>query len=395
MFDPLSIARALVALPSVNPLGRDVFGSELREARVTEYLQQCFTELGVPWARQTVERERDNIVACLDGAVSPQSGGPVLMLEAHQDTVPVDGMTIDPYGAAIREGRLYGRGACDVKGGMAAMLAAFARLARERPAGMATLLMAATVNEEQGFTGATLLNQLWNDAGGIFPRRPDAVVVAEPTGLDVVVAHKGVVRWRCRTTGRAVHSSRPELGENAIFRMAPVLAALEQYQRDIAPNLGSHPLCGRPTLSVGTIAGGLTVNTVPDHCVIEIDRRLLPDELPDKAMAHVVEHLSTFCGTTAIGHDKPFLMSCGLSDRENGRLAAQFAQVAEAHGGRGRRVGVPYGTDASAYARAGVPSVVFGPGSIEQAHTADEWVEIDQLRQASEILFDFARHWTG
>src|SRR5262249_33706533 len=153
----------------------------------------------------------------------PEAGGRLMLLEAHQDTVPVGGMTIEPFTPTVRDGRLYGRGACDIKGGMAAMLAACARLAKERPAAMPTVVMACTVNEEHGFTGATALVRQWAESGGFIPRRPDAAVIAEPTQLQVVVAHKGVVRWRCHTRGRAAHSSQPQMGDNAIFRMARVL----------------------------------------------------------------------------------------------------------------------------------------------------------------------------
>jgi len=148
---------------------------------------------------------------------------------------------------------------------------------------MPTILMACTVNEEHGYSGATALTKLWSQPGSIIPRQPDVAVVAEPTQLQVVVAHKGVVRWRCHTHGRAVHSSQPQLGVNAIYKMSRVLAALERYQSEFTPRLRRHALCGQPTLSVGTITGGLSVNTVPDHCTIEIDRRLIPDEKPDDA----------------------------------------------------------------------------------------------------------------
>jgi acetylornithine deacetylase len=267
-----------------------------------------------------------------------------------------------------------------------------ARLAQERPRGMPTIVMACTVNEEHGFSGATALTKLWSQAGSIIVRQPDAAVVAEPTQLQVVVAHKGVVRWRCHARGRAAHSSQPQLGVNAIFKMSRVLGALERYQREVAPRLGQHALCGHPTLSVGTIAGGLSVNTVPDCCTIEIDRRLIPGENPAEAYRHVLDFVGAELGADpAIEHERPFLIGVGLSDEANGPLAERMVAAARGVGITCETVGVPYGTNAAAIAAAGVPSIVFGPGSIDQAHTADEWLALDQLAQASEALVRFGR----
>ncbi len=387
----------LVRLPSVNPMGRPVSGDIYFEHRMTEYLQELFQKLGVPWTRQAVAPLRENIVARLDGDSSPERGGPLLMLEAHQDTVPVDGMTIPPFTPTMADGKLYGRGSCDIKGGMASMLWAFAKLAEERPSNRPTVLMACSVNEEHGFYGARELAQLWQQpvAGAVVPRRPDAVIVAEPTLLNVVVAHKGTVRWRCRTSGRAAHSSRPELGDNAIYHMARVLRALEVYARDEAPALTRHRLVGHPTLSVGVVSGGISVNTVPDDCYIEIDRRVVPGENPHEARAKVIAYVAANTPPgTPIVHEDPFIAGGGLSDDANGELAERLGAVAKPYGG-GLPQGVPYGTNAPAYAAAGAPTVVFGPGSIDQAHTKDEWVEIAQLHSAGEILFDFARRFTA
>ncbi len=202
-------------------MGRPVSGPEYFEYRLTDYLERLFAQLGLPTERQTIAPLRDNLLARLDGERTPENGGPLLLFEVHQDTVPVDGMTIEPWTPTVREGRLYGRGACDVKGGMAAMLGALARLTEERPPNRPTLVMACTVNEEHGFTGASGLCRLWSgERSSFLPRAPDAAIVAEPTQLKIVVAHKGVVRWRCHTLGRAAHSSRPEAGDNAIYRMA-------------------------------------------------------------------------------------------------------------------------------------------------------------------------------
>src|SRR5882724_2683039 len=145
--DPTRLLRDLVALPSVNPMGRPVQGPEFFEHRVTAYLEDFFRTLGVPYERQPVAPLRDNIVARCDLPGARRT----LMFEAHQDTVPTDNMTVEPFGARVEGGRLYGRGACDIKGGMAAMLAAFARLVRERPAGSANVILACTVDEEHTF----------------------------------------------------------------------------------------------------------------------------------------------------------------------------------------------------------------------------------------------------
>ncbi len=143
----------LIATPSVNPMGQSVSGPEYLEYRVTDYLENLFRELGVRYQRQTVEPQRDNIIARLDGRFRP-SRAPVLLFDAHQDTVPVTGMTIEPWTPVVREDRIYGRGACDIKGGLAAMLVAFARLAAEPPSHRPTLIFSATVNEEHGFSAA-------------------------------------------------------------------------------------------------------------------------------------------------------------------------------------------------------------------------------------------------
>lgn len=394
-FDLVQVLVELVSIPSVNPMGRPLRGPEFFEYRVTEYLEKLFARLGLPCERQTIEPQRDNIVARLDGDVPAEEGGPVLLFEAHQDTVPVDGMTIDPWRPVVANGRVTGRGSCDIKGGMTAMLGALARLAAERPRRMPTILMACTVNEEHGYSGAVGLTQMWKPGGSkLFPRAPDAAVIAEPTLLDVVVAHKGAVRWRCHTRGRAAHSSQPQLGVNAAFRMARVLLALEKYQQEICPTLAQHPRCGGVTLSVGTINGGISVNTVPEQCTIEIDRRLLPGESNAQAYDHVVQYVRTFPGIDfEVVHDPPFMWGATLNDTHNLPLADTLRQAAAEVHPECRLVGVPFGTDAAAISQSGVPCVVFGPGSIDQAHTADEWLAIEQLVRASEALYRFAREF--
>jgi acetylornithine deacetylase/succinyl-diaminopimelate desuccinylase-like protein len=402
MFNLVKTLSELVATPSINPMGRPADSPDFFEYQLTDYLERFFADQGLSYWRQPISPKRENIIACVPGEPSIESGGGLLLLEAHQDTVPVDGMTISPFDPQIRDGRLSGRGSCDIKGGMAAMLAAMVRLSHERPMmPRPTVVMACTVNEEHGFTGAIGLSRLWSsersqshDTGAacpLIPRRPDAAIVAEPTNLNVVVAHKGMVRWRCHTLGRAAHSSQPELGENAIFRMTKVLDALERYQREIVGTLAEHPLCGKPTLNVGLINGGMSVNTVPDRCTIEIDRRLVPGEDPHAAWKHVITYIARETGLGEfVSHDPPLMHSRGLRDTHNRELANSLtAAVNTVTGKNCTQIGVAFGTDAAWYDAAGVPTVVFGPGSITQAHTADEWVPLAEVDQSAEALYQF------
>lgn len=391
----LETLRELVQLPSVNPMGRELSADVAYEGRVTDYLQQRFQQMGLPWHRQTVAPGRDNILARLDGDPSWEQGGSLLMLQAHQDTVPTEGMTISPWAAELRDGRVYGRGSCDVKGALACMLTALSHLAARRPARRPTVLLACTVDEEYGFSGARRMVQLWQSPGGFVPRRPDAAVVAEPTLLDVVVAHKGTARWQIHTQGRAAHSSQPEAGSNAIYKMAPVLAALERYARTEVTGLADHALLGQPTLSVGRIQGGISVNVVPDRCRIELDRRLVPGEEPRAAWQHVVDFLTDELPELPLVHEEPYQSMPGLDGQQNQELAERLGRVARACGARGRPIGVPYGTDAPAFAQTGVPTVVCGPGDIAQAHTVDEWIALEQLHAGTEFYYRLATEWDG
>jgi acetylornithine deacetylase len=377
MTETTRLLRDLVALPSVNPMGRDLPDEIIFEHRVTAYLEDFFRGLGVSWERQTVAPGRDNIVARWDAPGAKRT----FVFEAHQDTVPIDNMTIDPFGAAIDAGRLSGRGACDIKGGMAAMLAAFARLVRERPPGAASVVMACTVDEEHTMLGVRKLA-----ASGL---KADMAVVAEPTLLQIVNAHKGAVRWHLIAPGRSCHSSAPENGVNAIYRMGRILVVIERYAERLRHSR-SDPVLGPPTLSVGRIEGGTSVNTVPDSCRIEIDRRLIPGEDPLAAPADLMAFLKQELADVPFECSAPWTGNSALSSEGSVELAARLGQAIDSVTGSHRVFAVPYGTDASTIAAAGIPAVVFGPGDIARAHTRDEWVPLAEVEQASEILYRLA-----
>lgn len=402
----VQILRELIAIGSVNPRLATPDDRQPGEERLTAWLTHFFREAGWPSALQRVHPGRCNALALVPGG-RPE----VLLWEAHQDTVSAVRMDVDPFAGAMADGRVYGRGACDVKGALAAMLAALVRASAQPASQRPTILLACTVNEECGFTGAVELADVWRagssravdpvidpvGADGLSLEqlqalRPAAALIAEPTDMNVVVAHRGVVRWQCTVHGRAAHSSRPEQGANAIYAMARVVRAIEEFH---AVTLASRPadaLCGPTTACVTTIRGGAGANTVPDRATIDIDRRLRPDELPgaayDELVAYLAEHVEL--GECRLQHEAPWMQSRGLTDRDNRRWAERLAAAARSVGVDARLIGVPYGTNAASIAAAGIAAAVFGPGSIAQAHTADEWIAIDQLELAVEAYYRIA-----
>lgn len=386
--DVVELLKDLVRIPSVNPMGRPISGPEFLETRVTDYLCGKFNELGLAYERHDVAPGRANLLCRLEGT----PGYPTVVLDAHQDTVPVDGMVIPPFDPEIRDGRLYGRGSCDVKGGLAAMLAAFARLVKNKPTPRPTVVCTFTCDEEATSLGINHLTASWAPANthryAMLPDAPTVAIVAEPTGLDAVVAHRGAVRWQISTTGRACHSSRPEEGINAIYRMATVVKHLEEFAHWLPRSRPEHPLCGPATLSVGIITGGISVNAVPDRCMIEIDRRVLPGEERDDMIPEVANYLKERLDFD-VEHSEPFVYSPPLGDELNGLWSDRLLTAIEPVVGRKQKIGVAYGTHASRFASVGIPSVVFGPGDIAQAHTKEEWICLEQLQQAVDCYYRF------
>ncbi len=378
MVDPIRLLRELVAIPSVNPMGRPLSGATVLETRMTAFLESWFQERSIACRRQPAAPGRENVLAFYEAPNARRT----LLFDVHQDTVPTDGMTIPPFEPTVEGGRVYGRGSCDVKGGMAAMLAAFDRLVRERPAGSASVLLACTVDEEFTHVGSSVLAQSSHGA--------DLAIVAEPTRLDLVNCHKGALRWKVRTRGVACHSSTPHLGKNAIYRMAGVLQRLEELATALSRS-APHPILGPPSLSVGRIEGGQSVNVVPDWCEIEIDRRLIPGEEAAACLGQVSDALSTLPGgLEGIDFGQPWVHTPALSPSAGPWLEPIAAAVAAATGRKPAIHGVPFGTDAGPLNAAGTPCLVIGPGDIAQAHTKDEWIEIDQVQLAAEAFYRIA-----
>jgi acetylornithine deacetylase/succinyl-diaminopimelate desuccinylase family protein len=361
----------LVRINSVNP----AYEGGRPEAQIQAYVAEFLRAHGIDVRVQEVLPERANVIGMLPGRNARKR----IVFEAHTDTAGVDGMTIDPFSPKMCNGRMYGRGTCDTKAGLAAMLHAIADLKRSGTIPESEVWVAATVDEEFAYRGVLRLCE---------NLRADAAVVAEPTETRLVTASKGCVRWRIAVKGRAAHSSKPHLGVNAIYGMCRIIAALERTSAQL--RVLSHALVGSPTVNVGVIRGGTQVNIVPEFCAIEIDRRLIPGESPDAVFEHykeLIQDLSLNDSGMEVEVEAPVLKDWPLETSPDAAVVKMSAMLLDERGLNGQPAGVDFGSDASKLARAKIPSIIFGPGSIDHAHTADEFVELEQM----ELAFDLYR----
>ncbi len=369
------LLRELIALPSVNPAFLPAKHPRAGEQRVAEFLAATAAQAGLDVEFQAVSPGRSNLLARLSprGKVRQR-----LLLAPHLDTVNA---TDEQFIPRTRNGRLYGRGACDTKGSVAAMLTALCELAqgRQRPA-ETEIVFAGLVDEEQGQAGSRALVSRGFTA--------DMAIVGEPTRSQVVTAHKGTL-WLClETHGKSAHGSWPELGRNAVHEMARVVDLLET---DYAAQLKRrrHPLLGSATVSVGAICGGSQANIVPDRCSILIDRRTLPGETEAGVRREILQVLRRKRLTVGFAKD-PLPPCLPLETDPRLPLVTRFLKTV----GQRKPVGVRYFCDASVLGHGGIPSVVFGPGDIAQAHTADEWISLVELERGKGLLLRFLQSFS-
>jgi acetylornithine deacetylase/succinyl-diaminopimelate desuccinylase-like protein len=294
------------------------------------------------------------------------------------DTVGQPGLARDLFTPVQKQGRLYGRGACDTKGSVAAMLTALVRLAESghRPA-ETELVFVGLVDEENAQSGSRAFVQ-----SGL---KADLAIVGEPTRLKVVTAHKGDLWLRLETRGVPAHGARPELGKNAVHEMARIVDLLEtSYAAQLRK--ARHPLLGQATVNVGSIAGGTQPNIVPAQCAITVDRRTLPGETEASVRAGIRKLLRQHGLRAQLGvaRDAPCLP---LQTDPRLPLVQRLFAVA----GQTQSEGVDYFCDAAVLGQGGIPSVVFGPGDIAQAHTSREWISLKSLDSATDMLERFLR----
>lgn len=360
----------MVAIPSVNPRSGSCVGGETLVAR---YIRDWAVGLGFDAELAEVEPGRSNVYVRIPGTLDG-----LVLLQSHTDTVEIDGMTVEPHRLSLVDGRWYGRGSCDAKGQLAAFMAAIERAVATGE--HHSILLAGCIDEEEHYRGVTALCAHAAAADG-----EDVIgaVVGEPSELRCVVAHKGVLRGTITARGSGGHSSRPGDSPNPINELAEVISYLAGPVTDQLAK-AHHPLLGSPTLAVTTIHGGDAINIIPRTVAVGYDRRTLPTEDPMAVWRELKSGIEDRWPVVTV--DPPTLIDHGLDAAAGSNFIGRFGAAMHRSGLRFEPVGVPFGSDASKIARLGIDCVVFGAGSIDQAHTSDESVPDDELTTATAVI---------
>lgn len=364
------ILRRFVQIDSVNPA---LVTGAPGEREIAGYTVGILNRLGLDVTRHESQPGRISVV----GRMAGQGSAPSLMLNAHYDTVGVEGMT-EPFTATVRAGRLYGRGAYDMKGSLAACLGAVQALREARLTPPGDVLVAAVADEEHASLGTQ----------EVIARHPvNAAIVTEPTGLDICLAHKGFSWIEVETEGRAAHGSKPELGVDANLKMGAVLAELAALEAELR-NRAPHPLVGHPSLHAATLQGGSGLSTYAAHCRLQIERRTVPGETE----AQVRDEIEAVLDRARKADPELRATARNLMTREPFEtrrdapiVRALAGSVAAALGREPRYVGETPWMDSALLAAAGVDTVVIGPAGAG-AHAAEEWVDLESVFQLAEIL---------
>jgi len=370
MSQVVKLLRDLIALPSVNntflPPGDPHAGEEL----VADYLKNRARKAGLEIETQATNSGRDNLIIRLKplGQATHR-----IILAPHMDTVGGD---LDKIFRPTKKGeRLHGRGACDTKGSVAVMFHAMEHLAkRHRPANT-EIVFIGFVDEECNQTGSRAFSKL--------KLKANLALVGEPTRCRVVTAHKGDLWLRLSTRGKAAHGARPELGRNAVHTMAKCIDTIET---EYLQNLGKrrHPVLGHPTINTGIVRGGSQPNIVPDVCEADLDRRTLPGESFSTINREIGEVLKKRGLKARLTNVKGYTCPAMETDPTLPMVQQLMRTVRQT-----KPLGVDYYCDAANIAATGVPAIVWGPGDIAQAHTADEWISIRQIERGMNVLTRF------
>ncbi|MDQ3458058.1 MAG: M20 family metallopeptidase [Deinococcota bacterium] len=373
--DSLTLTQALIRFDTINPPGN--------ERPCAEFLARPLGEAGYDISLHDYGPDRSNLVARLSASAKPGSSSkPPLCFSGHIDTVPLGqaAWTRPPFGGEVDNGRLFGRGASDMKSGVAALILAALRLAKlERRA--SDVLLIITAGEESGCTGAAYLAEQPGLLG-----KAGALVVAEPTSNQPLVGHKGALWLRAKTAGVTAHGSMPERGVNAVFKAAQAIVKLGSYAFDVP----GHPVMGAPSLNVGTVLGGMNVNSVPDSAEIGIDIRTVAGQDNRAVLGHLQAYLGDEVGL------EPFVdVGSVYSDPDEPWLRQVFAVVEALLGQQTTVQTAPYFTDASVLTPAlgHPPTVILGPGEPSMAHQTDEYCFVDKIAEAVEAYTRIGSSW--
>ncbi len=370
----LELLKDLIRIPSVNT-GEGQAG--VPEQEVAEFIEGFLKELGMEAQWLRMENGRPNVL----GRWPENRGKKILILTAHMDTVNVEGMT-DPFEPRIEDGKIFGRGACDTKGSLAAYLWVLRKIAEDHEGFDRNIQFLGTCDEENGCVGSTWLadRQLV---------RADEVIVGEPTNSEIAIAHRGSIVLEFYTTGISAHSSVPERGDNAIYQMTDLIQALrKEWLAKISRH--THPILGKSTAAVTMVEGGIRFNVVPETCKAIADVRTLPEQTPEGVIGELEEILSPLRREKKVNYRirTQYYQPALYTDPEV-KLVKELIIAREAVSGKSLPIGLPYFADSSQFARSGAHCVLLGPGDIAQAHSANEYLELEQLYQSAEILMKF------
>ena len=368
----LELTQALVRFDTINPPGN--------ERLCAEHLGSILDDAGFAVSYHEFAETRTSLVARIGGDADAKP----LCFTGHIDTVPLGAApwSVDPFAADIADGKLYGRGTSDMKSGVAAFVVAAIRLARELETGPGMVLII-TAGEETGCEGAYHLAGLGNVLG-----EAGAIVVAEPSSNLPFIGHKGALWLKAVANGLTAHGSMPELGVNAIYKAARTISQLEDFDFNVA----RHPVLGKPTLNVGTVHGGMNINSVPDRAEVGIDIRTLPDQDHGDLCAH----LSSYLGDDIAVEPIVDVGSVWTDPAEDWMLDV-FDVMAEILGKMPEVCTATYFTDAAALTPAygGPPTVILGPGEAAMAHQTDEYCVVDRIDQAVDAYVEIAKRWNA
>lgn len=370
----LTMVSTLVAIPSH-------YNIQGGEAQVAEALEAMARKEGLKVQKEEITPGRFNIEISLQGGEQ----GPHILFCGHMDTVRTEGMEIDPYAGYVSDGKLWGRGSVDMKGGLASMLYSIILIKRNKLAFKGKVTLIGTVGEEcpNQSEGAYALRKRGQFA--------DMAIIGEATELNIAIAHKGTLSMEVAIKGRAAHSSNPSLGENAIYKAVELIHLITQ---ELLPGLvkRSHPLCETATLNVGMIKGGVQNNIVPDLCTFSLNRRYIPGEAEEDILQEIRDlwgKLPYNKEDMSISVLPETLNRIPMETKVEEPVVGKLLQVTKKLGLHSHIYGANYWTDGAHLGAVGIPTVVFGPGNIREAHGAIEYIQVDQLIKATEVYTTF------